>query len=254
MPKVILVATYFERQYQLNKTLQSISTLHNDFEVVIVDDGSKDDIILPELSFKVTVLKTSNKTWSNPEPAYNTGIAHALSLNADVIILQNAECYHVGDVISYASRLTPENYISFACYSINQETTFKDHNIREIIESHNYGAVVNGENSWYNHPQHRPVAYDFCSAITADNIRKLNGYDERFSEGCSYGDDYLISRVKMLGLNIEIPTDPFVVHQWHYNIAGNPDHEALCKRNSDLLIKLNAENNYRAVHLITPDL
>jgi hypothetical protein len=143
---------------------------------------------------------------------------------------------------------------------IDADTTLKnipvefEDNIHDIIESHNYGAVVNGENSWYNHPQYRPVAYDFCSGLTADNIRKLNGYDERFSEGCSYGDDYLISRVRMLGLNIEIPVDPFVVHQWHYNIAGNPDHQALCKRNSELLIKLNAENNYRAVHLITPDL
>ena len=253
--KISIVLTYFQRQFQLNKTLLSIGKSdHKDFEVIIVDDCSPDDITLPEVDFKITVLKMQNKTWTNPEPAYNTGIIEALKGNPDIIILQNAECYHEGDVMSYAQKITTENYISFGCYCLDEETTFRDHNIAEVIQLSNIGAVDSGQNAWYNHPVLRPVGYDFCSAISADNLRKLNGYDERFSLGCAYGDDYLIERVKMLGLKVEITESPFVVHQWHYFNPGHPDHEILCQRNAELLIKLKEENNYRAKHLFTPDL
>lgn len=253
--KICIVVTYFQRQFQLNKTLLSIGkSSHKDFEVIIVDDCSPDDIILPDVNFAVTVIKMKDKTWTNPEPAYNTGIIEALKGNPDIVILQNAECYHSGDILTNVQRITSENYISYGCYCLNEETTFKEHNISEIVQSSNIGAVDNFQNAWYNHPVFRPVGYDFCSAITADNLRKLNGYDERFSSGCAYGDDYLIERVKMLELKIEITEYPFVVHQWHYSVPGHPDHELLCKRNAELLKQLVTENNYRAVHLMTPDL
>jgi hypothetical protein len=58
----------------------------------------------------------------------------------------------------------------------------------------------------------------------------------------------------MLGLQIEITESPFVVHQWHYSNPGNPLHAELCAKNSLLLPQLVAENDYRAKHLITPDL
>ena len=255
MARIAIVATYFQRQEQLNKTLFSIAkSSHKDFEVIIVDDCSPDDIILPEVDFSVTAIKMKDKTWTNPEPAYNTGIIEALKGNPDIIILQNAECYHSGDILSYAQKINSENYISFGCYSLNKETTFSDHNISEVIQANNVRAVDNGQNAWYNHPVHRPVGYDFCSAISADNLRKLNGYDERFSLGCAYGDDYLIERVKMLGLKIEITETPFVVHQWHYSNPYHPDHELLCRRNAELLKQLVPENNYRAEHLFTPNL
>lgn len=255
MPKIVIVATYFNRQFQLNKTLESISkSKHDNFEVVIVDDNSPEDIILPKYDYPITVLKLTNKRWTNPEPAYNIGIFHALVRNADIVMLQNAECYHVGDVLSYANNVTDDNYISFGCYSLNEETTFKDHNISDVIQANNVGALVNGENSWYNHLVYRDVGYDFCSAITASNIKKLNGYDERFSDGCAYGDDYLIARIKMMGLKIEITENPFVVHQWHYSTPQIENHAELCAKNSLLLIDLVALNEIRAEHIYTQDL
>jgi len=255
MARISIVTTYFQRQYQLNKTLLSIAkSNHKDFEVIIVDDCSPDDIVLPEVPFKITVIKMQNKTWTNPEPAYNTGIIEALKSNPDIVILQNAENYHVGDILSYAEKVNSDNYLSFGCYSLDEETTFRDHNISEVIKANNIGAVTDGKNAWYNHSVFRPVAYDFCNAITAENLRKLNGYDERFSLGSDRGDVYLLERVKMLGLNIQFVDSPFVVHQWHYSHPDRSDHEALCKRNADLFIELMKENKYRAKHLFTPDL
>jgi glycosyltransferase involved in cell wall biosynthesis len=253
--KIAIVMTYYQRQYQLTKTLLSIAkSNHKDFEIIIVDDGSPDDIVLPELPYKATVIKITDKKWTNPEPAYNTGIIRVLENNPDIIILQNAENYHVGDILTESLSVTPETYISFGCYSIDEQTTFSDHNIFEIVFKNNTGAVVDGANSWYNHPVHRPVSYDFCSAITAGNLRKLNGYDERFSDGWAYGDDYLLHRIRKMGLLIEVTENPFVVHQWHYNRSRPEDWGDRVARNSKLFSELSQTDDIRAEHIYTSDL
>ncbi len=244
-----VVMTYYERPFQLQVTLESLEASEADFFVVIVDDNSKDDIQLPEVSYPIKVLKTLDKIWTNPEPAYNIGIQEAMREKPDVIVLQNAECYHVGDVLSYAERVTDSTYISFSCFSIGKEHTFN-----RVLKLRNKGASKDGEDAWYNHPVYRPVGYDFCSAITRKNLLRLNGYDERFSYGCGYGDDYLLARIKMMGLSVEIPTNPFVVHQWHYSLPETEGKQDLVMRNRVLLSQLVPRREIKAKHIITEDL
>jgi glycosyltransferase involved in cell wall biosynthesis len=254
-PKVSIVMTYFQRQPQLNKTLQSFFQYDpKEFNVIIIDDKSDNDIILPNLPFEVKIIKITDKKWVNMEPAYNTGILEALKYNPEIIILQNAENYHVGNVLDYAKTITNDDYISFGCYSLDEKTTMSDHDILKVIESNNKGAIENGQNAWYNHPEFRPVGYDFCSAITAKNLIKLNGYDERFSSGIAYGDNDLLSRIKKLKLNIEITKFPFVVHQWHYTNRQHPDCTNLVKRNSDLFAELSQLPHIKAEHVYTQNL
>jgi glycosyltransferase involved in cell wall biosynthesis len=252
---IAIVMTYYDRQYQLMKTLDSFLRYNsNDFRVVIVDDGSPEDIKIKKYPFDVTILKIKDKKWTNPEPVYNTGLKYALIKKPDIIILQNAECYHASDILGYAKTVTEKNYISFGCYSIDYENTFSDHDIGKIIAANNSGIVANCTNGWYNHPIHRPKGFEFCSAITAANIRKLNGYDERLSLGLWYGDDYLLSRIKMLGLAVEITSEPFVVHQWHQNTQALPNAAELIEKNRLLFLELLSRNEYRAHHLFTLDL
>lgn len=251
--------TYFNRKYQLDKTLLSLTkSNHKNFSVVIVDDASTDKLVIEkEYPFNIEVINITpeEKTWTNPEPAYNRGILKALELNPAIIMLQNAECYHNDDVLLCTeTELNDTNYLSFACFSLDEPTTFSDHALNDIVHSNNRCAVYNGECAWYNHSEIRPVAYDFCSAITVNNLKLLNGYDERFSSGNAYGDNYLLNRVKMLDLYIMIIDYPFVVHQWHYNIPPHPDHPALADKNLKLLDELTMKGDYRAVHLYTPDL
>lgn len=243
---IAIVMTYFSREIQLLKTLDSFRQYNpKDFFVVIVDDGSPEDIILPELPFEVTVLKTYNKTWSQGDPAWNYGFIYALKTNPEIIILQNAECYHSGNILDYAKRVTDESYISFGCYSLSQGDAFKVINNRHIN--------FDGENAWYNHPVYWPCGYHFCSAITAKNLVKLNGFDERFSFGVGYDDDDFLNRIKKLGLKIEITSDPFVFHQWYY---GNrlQNYDELLLKNQRLYQDLSVENNYKAQHILTSDL
>lgn len=254
--KVVIVMTYYERQYQLSKTLKSLThTAHKDFEVVVVDDGSKEDIIpVTVSSFPLHILKIKNKTWTNPEPAYNTGLNFAMTLKPDVIIIQNAECYHVGDVISYATTVTDKTYIAFGCLSLDKETTFKEHDAIELSKNCTRRAQFDGDLAWYNHPVYRPNAFDFCAAVTADNMKLLNGYDERFSAGHAYGDNNLIERVGVLGLKVEITERPFVVHQWHYSQELPAYFVRLNTKNKLLLLEIRKENSYRAKHIYTKDL
>lgn len=238
---IAIVMTYYNRLKQLLRTLESFNQYDpKEFRIVIVDDASNEDIILPETEFEVVVLKMYNKTWSNPIPAYNIGLYYALLKDPEIVIIQNAECYHVGDVLSYAKKVDNETYISFGCYSQGEA---------QGSEINSRGAEFGGDSAWYNHPEYRPVGYHFCSAITADNLKKLNGFDERFSFGAAYDDDYLLHQIKRLGLKVEITAEPYVVHQWHEQMMGK-DYTG----NETLYKELICGTIYRAEHLLTLDL
>ncbi len=247
--------TYFQRQRQLERTLISIEKSQaKDFSVIIVDDCSVEDIQLPKVSFPVNILKIRQKRWINPDPAYNIGLASAVLHCPEFIILQNAECYHVGDVIQYAiENTTNQNYLAFSCFSLDENTTNNHTEIQSIIQNNNQAVKRDGDNGWYNHPVHRPVGFEFCSSITTRNIIKLNGYDERLSHGWAYGDNFLLHRIKKLGLQVVIPEHPFVVHQWHpSSVIGNK--RELMRKNKERYLQLEKEDGFRAKHYYTSNL
>lgn len=277
MKKVVIVMTYYDRPFQLRQTLDSIDSFYvPNLEIVIVDDGSPYNDVNPVVTAgnkHVIRIEPNEKNWHSPVVPQNIGVQKALDLGAEIIILQNAECRWMGNIADYARlNLTQENYISFACYSLDEKNTFDPelmNNIHFIIQRNNEGAMSDGSLSWYNHKTKRAVGYDFCAAITRENILKLNGYDERYSDGIAYSDDDLVMRVKRLGLKIEIPEPmwlnlgfafdfrtPFVLHQWHYSGVSQYDKTELVHKNKALYEGLGSDGsgNYRAVHQVTPDL
>jgi GT2 family glycosyltransferase len=244
-----IVLTYFDREKQLLKTLDSFRQYDYDFNVVIVDDNSPEDIKLPDLPFEVTILKLTSKQWINPGPTFNVGFNHALKANPDIILIQNAECYHVGDVVGYAIKNVSEtNYITFACYSLSSD---QDVDLKVLNKK---GAVGNGDSAWYNHSKYRPEALHFCAAISVDNLRKINGFDERLAMGLGYEDNLLIYNVRMLGLKVEIVDNPFVFHQYHYGVKAFTFDQELYNRTCAMCKEIQALKEFRAEHLITPDL
>jgi len=192
--RTAVVATVYKRADLWAKTLESFERYY-DKDVLYFSDPDPDP-----------------KDYFNSGVAYNRAFIEALKYDPNIVIIQNGECYHAGDIIGYAEKhLTDKNYISFGCYSLP-----KDSPIPPVV-IWNEGASFDGQGAWYNHPKYRPVGYHFCSAITASNLRKINGFDERFKDGKDYEDNYLLHQIKKLGLTIEITADPFVYHQWHYS-------------------------------------
>lgn len=246
---ISIVMTYFNRLPQLLNTLDSLCQ-YDDFNVVIVDDNSPEQLDLNIYPFDIHVLRLNRKVCLNPAPVFNFGFNHAIKeCKADIIILQNAECYHVGNILSAVrNELTDKNYLSFAAYSLakGQNITFRDFN--------NKGAISNGDSAWYNHSVFRPEAFHFCCAITASNLCKLNGFDERFALALGWEDNYFIHQVKTLGLDIRIIDNPFVLHQYHYDNKAFTFDADLYHYGMSLCNALKRDKQYRAVHSITPDL
>ena len=61
---ITVVMAYFNRQYQLDKTLRSFAeSSYRDFNVVIVDDDSSDQPIVPEPLDKVLLLEKNKQIY-----------------------------------------------------------------------------------------------------------------------------------------------------------------------------------------------
>jgi predicted glycosyltransferase involved in capsule biosynthesis len=265
MKKIVVVVQHYERFMQLERTLKSIyKSKYQNFEVVVIDHDSptfKENIIKLEEEFPNTLFlikpKPNPENWYSCIVSHNFGLRTAIQyMKADILVVQDAECYHVGDVISKASEIKNDEYIAVGCLSTNKETCYRndfEDAIEDIANECTIGAMNTDVNAWYNHPVYRAVEFGFCGIITSENMNKLNGYDERFMEGVSCGDVDFIRRVKILGLKRSIITEPFVVHQWHYD-----EHYSIDGKLWEKNIKLNeliatTELGYKATHIITQD-
>lgn len=255
--------TYFNRELQLNETLKSIfKSQHTNFEIVIVDDCSDTNLNIKHPNIHIIKINKEEKFWNNPVIVYNIGIWKSLEFNPEIIILQNAESYHFGDVLIHTNNnISKDNYISYGCFSLNNNDTFSnignyENNIPLIINSNKRKAEFDCDSAWYNHPIYRPVGYEFCSAILTENLLKLNGYDERYADCIWYGDDDLKLRIDRLGLNTYIttfPDEPIVLHQFHdHSYIDKTTKDKNIKRGSELFQDLkNNPHIYKAIHKYT---
>lgn len=221
---------YHNRRRQLLNTLHTIRNSRHYVEVIIVDDASDPDnriehlVDFPGVDIYVKRITPEEKTWHNSCIPYNMGFKEA---TGDIIIIQNPECMHVGDVIDYAVNNVVDNkYIAFACYSADKE---KSGLINDISLDDKYVDKVNDiltpfvnalpsndcENGWYCHSKHNPSAFHFTTAITKKDLDELGGFDERYAGGIAYDDMDFRDRVRRKGMTIDITDIPYVVHQAH---------------------------------------
>ena len=225
---------YHNRKSQLLFTLKTIKkSSHKNIEVIIVDDNSdkdhqldNDDITKYSFPIKYIKFNRTNEKSINPCVVYNRGFKE---VTGDIIVIQNPECCHIGDVIKYVDdNLKINEYYSFSCANI-----FYEELNNELYKNYNKGTELNFIDSlpdigtfynktyclkWYNHPIHRPTGFHFLSAIYKSDLDKLKGFDERYEFGSSYDDVELVERVKFNNIILKIIgpiNSPFVVHQWH---------------------------------------
>ena len=69
-----------------------------------------------------------------------------------------------------------------------------------------------------------------------------------------YEDNLLIHNVRMLGLKVEIVDNPFVFHQYHYGVKAFTFDQELYNQTAAKCKEIQALRQFRAEHLITPDL
>lgn len=212
--RISIVMAYYNRQALLDRTMKSIEKSQiKDYEVIIVDDASDEPCVCPQA--KVLRIEPKDKWYHNPCIPYNKGFREA---TGDIVIIQNPECMHVGDILDYADKNARTNlYISFGCYAINPtETENLDNGI--LPEKINSTFVIDGRHGWYNHTTYRPKAYHFCSAIMRQDLVALGGFDERYANGVAFDDDAFIRSIKRK-MPVVIIDDPYVIHQYHHHFA-----------------------------------
>ena len=257
--KVFIVMTAFNRSALTQNTIDSIAKRRN-LHIIVVDDSDKDPYSPEKAECDLVLIR--NRKWVSPVITYNKGFEYIKNQyqpkDSDILIIQNSEAIHVGDIVQYAiENITEDNYISFACLSLPKdfcEQKITKERIDSVSNCH-ISATINDEIEvgWYNHEHYYPRALDFCSAITWGNMKKLNGFDERYAKHTWYGDDDFRNRVKKLGLTTIIGNSemPFVCHQWHSR-AHQP--YGYTEDAMKLYSKTSVEDNYRAYHVITEDL
>lgn len=238
---ISIVTGYYNRKELFYETLLSITrSKYKDFELIAVDDGSSPEHRLEDLVdqfpfLKIIRLEKENKWYINPCVTFNIGLREA---KGNIIVLQNPECLHVHDVLSYLSEnINDTNYISISAYGVDQQLTsllpeYRNEYIIDFLKSFPQQPYL-GWNSigWYNHSKYRPVHFHFCSAMSRNSMSKLNGFDERFAKGIAYDDDEIIVRIRRLGLNMIIEDNLSVIHQYHTSVWEPPNARELCERN-----------------------
>lgn len=244
---ISIVMAYYNRREQLNYTLKTISQSQvKDVEIVIVNDFSNNENDLsdlpdcwPELNFNIINMRDHYKTKSycNPCVPYNVGFRAS---KGDRIIIQNPECCHIGDVLDYVNRnLVDGTYLSFHTYACTKQDARILHHTGECpMFSHKKAR-------WYNHETERPVAFHFCNAITRNDLKKVNGFDERFAHGFNWDDAELLFRIKKI-CQVKFVSDPWAVHQYHAKSYGHPDNPAPSYNNKALYLSITLDDDVRA--------
>lgn len=203
--------SYYNREELLSRTIASIEkSIIKDYELIIVDDAS--DVPLKCDKAKIIRIDKRDKWWHNPCIPYNMGFKQVIG---DVIVIQNPECLHVGDILKHVTEnIKPNLCLSYSCYAINQEQTRQLvlGNFPNIEDKMFSGTERNG---YYNHPVFRPVGYHFCNALMKDDLLRIGGFDEQYANGISYDDDDLVYKINDGGINMKIISNPLVIHQWH---------------------------------------
>ncbi len=237
---ISIAMSYINRRKLLIETLKSVTrSSFKDIEVIIVDDASEENERIEDLVndfpfLKVIRVEKAEKWYVSGSMPWNRAIANC---KGDIVIMQNPECLHVHDILSYIiDNINDSNYISISTYSIDktltEELPTKD-NLLDFLKSLPQQHVQDYV-GWYNHSKYNDTYYPFCAAFTRKNMDELGGFDERYAAGVGFEDNDFVNRITRMGLDKIIADEVSVIHQWHPKIydLSNPQHEAYWYINS----------------------
>jgi glycosyltransferase involved in cell wall biosynthesis len=266
-PKVSIIIPYYNRKSLLLHGLKSISkTSYKNIEVIIMDDASNEENRLEDLAnnywFHIKLIRIEEQQrWWDKDPAVITNLGFEAA-SGNILVLQQVECYYVGDVISHlANNIVDNNAITYACYGLNKRDTNlflsgnsveRNNNIpvypissNNAIVSQNEMRMYNEEEKshWWNHGviilTHIPV----CSAMTKSNWKKINYIDIDYKDGFGFSDQDFAERMSASSIVAEIVDEPYVLHLFHHR-SVKKDYLGLDKNYEIYMKKHNIRNDY----------
>lgn len=231
---ISIVTAYYNRKAELWRTLKTIEKSEiKDFEFIIVDDGSdwrqRIEDFTREFPFvRLKRIEIKEKDYINPCIPFN--IAFSLA-QGDLILIQNPECLHMGDILKHVSENSKYNqYLVYSCYSLSERANNNlagvDFNLPMPILMDSIRQAIGGfttnncdtssrYDSWFAHPIYRRAYFNFMTSLTRKDLYELNGFDERFAYGHAFDDTEFVSRIEKKKMDIVMVETPFCIHQWH---------------------------------------
>lgn len=183
---VSIIMPYWKRREQLEASLRILYKFYPDFEVIVVDDGSGDD-----LDYDVIRLPLKKEP-KNPCVPINVGVDAATS---EIIVLTGPEMLHRAPILyEMTKELTSEkSYITAAAWC-------PDTNIWHCHSSINRNKTG------------LDAGYHFCSMIFRKFFIEIGGFDERYREGVAYDDDDFLMKLHSNGAEFVMRDDLIVDH------------------------------------------
>jgi hypothetical protein len=234
--KISIILTHYNRNQQLIHTLETIeeSNYPKDLvEVICYDDRSDKEPCIIDLSrytYNIKIIYANferDESIINPGHSYNNAFKY---INGEYVIIQNSECMHIGDIITYVVKNLKENtLISFPCWATGNEDISLElfnnrHNLIEIeriindkwLELKNYPENFKG---WYNEKILRPECLHFCNAIHVKTLKSVGLFNTSIEKLLGFDDNDFAQRLMFnYNLNVIIPENnytTFVIHQNH---------------------------------------
>ena len=199
---ISIVMTSSNRSKQTYYTLNSfLNSTYKDIHVVLVDDSNRDPIdsdILKSYPFSIDFIriKRDKKIWVNPCVNYNIGF---LFIKGGKVIIQNAEVFHVGDVLSYINNNVNDR--SYYAFDVKSSNSYASNDIlysskNHGIEIYNNSSIFNtGATEWYQCSKTNNRKLHFLTAMTLDTFKLIGGFSYDYSFGGSYDDDDLVLKI-----------------------------------------------------------
>lgn len=234
--KISIIMTYFERIAQLINTLNTIEETKYPkelIEVICYDDRSVVEpciINTSKYSYSIKIIYGEferDESIINSTYSYNNAFKY---INGEYLIIQNSECMHIGDIITYAiENIKRNNVISFPCWAtanedISQEIFSNRNNVtnlKTIVDTkwELLSDYPNEFKGWYNEKFLRPECLHFCNAMHIETFKKIGLFDRKFEKLLGFDDNNYAQRI-MFNENIDIVIPEhnyrlFVVHQFH---------------------------------------
>lgn len=230
--RISVIITTYNKGHLIEKSLATLFSqrLPEDFELVIIDDGSTDDTIerVKRFPFPIHGKQLKYRYLPYPEPRIsciprNVGIREA---TGDIIIFTEPECLHVGDTINellHKMHRYPNNTILASQVWTTQRLIaekIQDLTPQEIL-AHPYAQMSSGDmvntkapnNDW-------AITGDaqcqggYLFAVRRDWLMEIGGFNERFI-GHGFDDLDLFNRLKLRDHEVLGFSDIAVIHQWH---------------------------------------
>ena len=254
MNTISIIMTSSNRSKQTYYTLNSFkNSSYTNIHVVLVDDSTTDPVdfnILKEYPFSIDFIKIKreNKIWINPCVNYNIGF---LFIKGGKVIIQNAEVFHVGDVLKYVNETV--NDISYHVFDVKSSNSYNSNEIiysnnNHSIDVYNNPSIFNsGVIAWYQSSKTNNRGFHFLTAMTLYTFKIFQEFSYDYAFGGAWDDDDLV--LKIISKKIPIVSVDHTIskcggiHLYHV-LAGN-DWEKGVETNTSLFA---AKKNYYNVN------